>query len=112
MRSRDRFAPFALPLRRPLNCEPTGMLDYLRDNWQPQLVIGLSVLAVLSVAGYYVVGRFHGGAEEDRPSPSDLLTKYREMHRRGDISDEEFREIKTVLGVQMQVEVNDAEKEG
>lgn len=39
---------------------------------------------------------------DDGSDPSDLLTKFREMHSRGTLSDTEYRTIKTKLAAQIQ----------
>ena len=77
-----------------------------------QVVIWLSVLAILVVIGGYMVGRFRGRSVDVQLSANDLLTNFREMHHRGDIADTEFRNIKTVLGVKLQQELNGSVGEG
>ena len=51
------------------------------------------VLCVLIAAGIYVMASFRDYAAQDREEPDDVLANLREMHRKGDISDEEFRTI-------------------
>ena len=77
-----------------------------------QMMIWLSVLAILVVIGGYMVGRFRGRADDVRQSANQLLTNFRELHHRGDIADTEFRNIKTVLGVKLQQELNGSVGEG
>ena len=77
-----------------------------------QLVIWLAVLAILVAIGGYMVGRFRGRSDDVQLSANDLLTNFREMHHRGDIADTEFRNIKTVLGVQLQKELDSSDGEG
>ncbi len=76
-----------------------------------QAVLWIAVLLVMLAAGYYVVRRFQDRIDDDRQTASDLLTNFREMHREGDISETEFRTIKTVLGRKLQEELKDAEGE-
>lgn len=71
-------------------------------------VLWISVLLVLLVVGSYLVRRFRDRIGDDQPTTSDLLTNFREMHREGDISETEFRTIKTVLGRKLQDELKDA----
>ena len=59
-----------------------------------------------------MVGRFRGRSGDVQPSANELLTNFREMHHRGDIKDTEFRNIKTVLGVKLQQELNGSVGEG
>lgn len=71
-----------------------------------QLVIWLSVLAVLVALGGYIVGRLRGQSDDERLSANDLLTNFRELRDQGGIEEAEFRNIKTVLGVKLQQELN------
>jgi hypothetical protein len=87
------------------------MKQFLMSN-PAQLLIWLSVLAILVVIGGYTVGRFRGRADDVRLSANDLLTNFRDLHHRGDIADTEFRNIKTVLGVKLQQELNGSVGEG
>lgn len=73
-----------------------------------KVVLWMSVLLVLLVMGYYLVRRFRDRIGDDHPTASDLLTNFREMHREGDISEAEFRTIRTVLGRKLQEELKDA----
>ena len=41
---------------------------------------------------------------------SELLTKFRELHVRGSLSDDEYRTIKTKLATQFEAELNDNDK--
>ena len=72
-------------------------------------VLWVAVFLVMLAVGYYVVRRFRDRIDDDRQTASDLLTNFREMHQEGDISETEFRTIKTVLGRKLQEELKDAE---
>ena len=87
------------------------MWDFLQTP-VAQLIISLAVLAILVVIGVYVVLRFRGFSDDDRPSAQDTFTNFREMHEQGDISDAEFRKLKTVLGKQMEEELNNTGDKG
>jgi uncharacterized membrane protein len=60
------------------------------------ILLGLLVLAVV------VVQRFRGSAAETGARPGDMLTNFQEMRERGDISDADYRRIKSVLGDKIQ----------
>ena len=77
-----------------------------------QAVIWTTVLVILVIVGWYVTGRFRDRTEENRLSPNDLLTNFRELHHQGDINDAEFRTIKTVLGARLQEELKDTDGKG
>ncbi len=53
------------------------------------------ILSVLIAVGFYLVSIFRDYAGDDRQTPVDALANLREMHRKGDISDEEFRNIES-----------------
>jgi uncharacterized membrane protein len=77
-----------------------------------QAVIWVTVLGCLLVVAYYVVQRLRDRTGDDRLTANDMLTNFREMNREGDISDAEFRTIKTVLGEKLQAEIKDSSDEG
>ena len=77
-----------------------------------QLVLGVAALAVLVVIGIYLAGKIRVKAVQKEPSASELLTKFREMHSRGVLSDEEFRTIKTTLTERLQAELKDRDETG
>ena len=70
-------------------------------------VLWISVLMVIMAVGYYLVRRFRDRIDDDRRTASDLLTNFREMRHEGDISETEFRTIKTVLGQKLHEELKD-----
>jgi hypothetical protein len=59
-----------------------------------------------------VVGlrKWRGGSDHDRPTTSDLLTKFRELHGRGSLSDDEYRTIKTKLAAHLDAQLTDADR--
>jgi uncharacterized membrane protein len=88
------------------------MPDFLREP-STQQAIWLCILGIgMALGAYYLVGRLRGGAEEDQVNTSDMLTKFREMHASGVLSDEEYRTIKTNLSARLQNEIKDSERTG
>ena len=63
------------------------------------------ILALLALA---IVGlrRWRGSSAGDQPRSNELLTKFRELHARGGLSDDEYRTIKTKLATQIDTELN------
>lgn len=72
-----------------------------------QMLISLGILAGLIVVGFLVVQRFRGGAANEGRPESELLTKFQEMRHEGDISEQEYRTIKAVLGKDLRRGVKD-----
>jgi hypothetical protein len=68
--------------------------------------------AIFALFALAVVGlrKWRGGSANDRPSSSELLTKFRELHRRGTLSEDEYRTIKTKLATQLEVKLSDSDK--
>lgn len=87
------------------------MLDILLTT-QAQLVMMLAALAILVVIGYFVVRSFRDNADKNQFTPSDLITNFREMHHQGDISESEYRTIKTMLADKLQEKLKDKGDEG
>jgi len=77
-----------------------------------QLVIGLGVLLALVIVAGLVVQRFRGGAAKAGPTTNELMTNFKEMRKRGDISDADYRKIKSVLGNQLTSELKDGKEQG
>jgi hypothetical protein len=72
-----------------------------------QMLISLGVLAGLIAVGWLLVQRFRGGAADEGRPESELLTKFQEMKHEGDISEQEYRTIKSVLGEELRRNVKD-----
>ncbi len=77
-----------------------------------QLVLGVVALAILVAIGVYWAGKIRTEAVQKEPTASELLTKFREMHSQGVLSDEEFRTIKTTLTERLQTELKGKDETG
>ncbi len=71
------------------------------------VVIGVAVLAVLVAVVFYLIGRIRAKTLQHEPTASELISKFREFHSRGELSDEEFRTIKTALAAKLKEELKD-----
>jgi uncharacterized membrane protein len=98
------------PVRTPAGTG--GSMEWLVQTFLEELVVVLALLAVAVVVVAYVVGRVRPGAAQQEPSASELLAKFRELHSQGELSDAEFRTIKTTLGVNLQQELNSSGETG
>ena len=54
------------------------------------VVASLAVLAVLIAASIYVLGLIRDKTAQQEPTANELLSKFRESHSEGVLSDEEF----------------------
>ena len=90
--------------------------DGLMDRfWKLNLewyIFWFAVLASVLAVAYYVITKIRPEPEKKEPLASQWLTKYSEMHSQGELSDEEFRTIKTKLAEQLQDELNDNSETG
>ena len=71
------------------------------------LVLWMAVLAILVAIAWYLIGKIRPKSAQKERRASEWLSKCRELHTRGELSDEEFRTIKTNLAAQLQEELND-----
>lgn len=77
-----------------------------------QAVLLFAAVVALIAVVLLVVTKWRGRAEDDQPTASELLTKFRELHAKGALSDDEFRTIKTKLSAQLKQELRDSEETG
>jgi uncharacterized membrane protein len=82
------------------------MLQLLETD-ADELVLWIAGLAVLLAVGYYVVEKVRAAPAQNEPGTSELISKLRESHSRGELSDEEFRTIKTTLDARLLEESKD-----
>jgi uncharacterized membrane protein len=75
---------------------------------QPLLQAALWFALILALLAAAVAGlrRWRGSSADDQPAKNELLTKFRELHARGGLSDDEYRTIKTKLATQIDAELN------
>lgn len=77
-----------------------------------QLVVGLGILLILVIVAALLVQRFRGGAADKGLTTKELITNFEEMRTRGDISDADYRKVKSVLATQFQGELKDGKDKG
>jgi hypothetical protein len=74
-----------------------------------QAALWFAVIFALSALAMIALRRWRGSANDAQLRPSELLTKFRELHGRGTLSDDEYRTIKTTLARQLDAELKDNE---
>jgi hypothetical protein len=75
-----------------------------------QVALWCAVVLAVSALAVAVLRKWRGGAYDVQPTSDELLTKFRELHGRGGLSDDEYRTIKTKLARQLDAELNDIDK--
>jgi len=71
-----------------------------------------AAIAALTGLGALVVSRFRGSTKDEERPASQMLSKFRDLHEQGELSETEFRNIKTLLSDQIQQELKDNEEQG
>ena len=85
--------------------DPLSFIDLL-----PWLCVTVFAIAGLVAAMYFL--RFLRNWQADEPDDeSTMLARFRELHRKGELSAEEFREIRISLAEQMRRRADEREPE-
>ena len=77
-----------------------------------ELVVWGAIGAIAIVVGAYVIAKLRPEPAQNEPESSELLSKFRDLHSQGQLTDAEFRTIKTTLGARLQDELKDDEETG
>jgi len=77
-----------------------------------ELIVWAAVLGIAVTVAYYVIAKVRTAPAQYEPTASELMSKFRETHSQGGLSDEEFRTIKTTLTEQLREELSDNEEKG
>ena len=80
-------------------------MDQLLRARLEELIVSAAILAALVAVAAYVVGLIRAKTAQQEPTASELMSKLRESHSRGELSDEEFRTIKTTLAARLEEEL-------
>jgi hypothetical protein len=87
------------------------MIEFMRST-SAQAVIWVTLLLVLVAVGAYVATRFRRPDTRGGTTASDLLTGFRDLHDRGQLSPAEFCRIKSMLGEKLQDELSSEDADG
>ena len=82
------------------------MADLFKDP-VAEMVLWAALAAIAAAVAIYVIGRIRAEPSQQEPTASELISKFRELHSRGELSDAEFRTIKTTLAVRLDEELKD-----
>lgn len=75
-----------------------------------QAALWFAVIFALLALAVVVLRKWRGGSCDAQGDAQELLTKFRELHGRGGLSDDEYRTIKTKLARQLNSELSDNEQ--
>jgi hypothetical protein len=87
------------------------MPDLFQTPQARALLIMTAVAVVLTVGGYVAL-RVRAWYQKEPSEANDLLTNFRELHSKGELSDEEYRTIKGMLADRLQQELTNKANEG
>ncbi|HEV3003461.1 MAG TPA: hypothetical protein VGX78_03325 [Pirellulales bacterium] len=79
---------------------------------EARLVLWLTVVAILILLGIYAVSKVRESSDEKGSDPHELLSNFRELHSQGELSDDEYRTIKTMLAARVRQELKGKGSEG
>jgi uncharacterized membrane protein len=89
-------------------------LRHLLEAAQGELVFWIAVLALLTAAAVLLVAataflvlRIRAKTLQQEPMASELMSKFRELHSKGELTDAEYRTIKTTLVEQLRKQIKD-----
>ena len=72
----------------------------------------IAVIAMLATAAVFVLGKIRRKTLQQELPANELLSKLGELHSKGELSDAEFRTIKTTLAAHLQRQMEDGGKKG
>ena len=87
-------------------------MHHLSAETLSQVMLGMGMLIGLVIVGVLIVQRFRGSAAQKGSSANELITNFQEMRSRGDISDADYRRIRSVLGAELHGELKDGKDKG
>jgi uncharacterized membrane protein len=70
-----------------------------------RVLFWLAVIVFLTAGVVYLIRRMRDTGNEATESSGEMLTKFRDIHAQGDLSDDEYRTIKSRLATKMQGEL-------
>jgi uncharacterized membrane protein len=77
-----------------------------------EVVLWPALLVLVIAVGIYLLGKIRSKPAKQESTTSEMLSKFRELHSRGELSDAEYRTIKTTLAARLNRELNDNTDKG
>ena len=85
------------------------MAEFLGSPLASAVILAAMATALVAV-GVYVIARVRASIGGKEPPASEWLTKFKELHAQGELSDEEYRTIKAMLAERSQQEMDGTDK--
>src|SRR6185436_7601984 len=87
-----------------------SMWDFL-SNPYGQITVWGGVGVVWVALAVYVIRRCPTGADDAKLATSDMMDAFRDLHGHGQLSDDEYRSIKTKLAARLKAELAKPDEE-
>lgn len=86
----------------------------MREALEPltQAAILFAAIFVMTAIAFAVARKYRDREAQDISQSSEMMSKFRELHAQGGLSDEEFRTIKTKLADELKTELSDNSNTG
>jgi uncharacterized membrane protein len=81
------------------------MSGFLRDA-AAELTLAFALCSLLTALGIYVIVRCKHMVYDQGTNTNEMMSTFHELHEQGELSDEEYKNIKTRLATRMQRETN------
>ena len=84
------------------------MRDFIQTP-TAQWVLLAAGLAAMIACGVYLIAKAREMLGRQGPATSEIISEFRDLHREGQLSDEEFKTIKLKLADRLQAEIRAAD---
>lgn len=85
------------------------MLKFLQTT-EAQVVLWSALGVLLLVLAFYLIGKFRPARMRETPRASELIANFRDLHSQGQLDDNEYRTIRTMLAARLNEETKPTEK--
>jgi uncharacterized membrane protein len=89
-----------------------GGVERFWDSDPGWLFLWIALLLIFVTIAWYISGKIRPKTVQKEQKARQWLFKFSESHSRGELSDEEFRTIKTTLATRLQDELRDNGEKG
>ena len=100
------------PTQIPIENAAVGGMELFWQAGPESLILEIAGLAILVAVAGYVLAKIRPKTVQKEHGAHELLSKFRDLHSQGGLSDAEFREIKTTLAADVQHEFSEKGEKG
>lgn len=85
-------------------------MDAFVERIDTQLIVSCAAALAAVAVGLYIIRRSPRGEVDDKLATSDMMSTFRDLHGKGQLSDDEYRIIKTKLAARLK-ELSNTDKD-